>query len=656
MVIRMNKYEKENEDNDNEDWGFFSTGPPDSLRDAGYKNSAYAMAELVDNSIEEDATGLDIIMFEDFMVSGTQRRWKISEIGILDNGNGMNPFQLRCALRYQDGASQREWQRSKGGGKKMGKFGVGLPQATLSQCKRVDIWSWENGGHDSAVWTYFDFEEPETFKKIPKPISKKIPDKWLKSSDIWGNSGTLIIWSNLDRLKWKTSTGLYNNAEFLIGRMYRKMIQSGEVQIKMIALENKAPYHVRHTDRDKDGSISDDEYHEWMLKANDPLYLDPEAQANDPPVTPAFEQAGETQIWTYDIINPKTGVKSKQEVRFTTSIARKETRQGHGFNSKTALQALGGSQPHGKHARKNMGLSIIRENRELELDDSWAQGKNVAYERWWGAELCFGKEMDHIFDVSNNKQHAQRLNEVRSKDMDYFREMDDETDKEVKNRLKKEDYATWACLDVRDKMKKTIDQLRNQIQASSIKKKKARNKRHKLAEEIASKKIRERRKQGITGKSDESIITNKKDRISALRKELQDEGANEHLAEFLLEMIGKMEYDMVFAGKKIDGDVFFSPEAKVGSVIVYMNENHVAFKHLFQVLDDVDTNEELSEDQLRRKIVHATAALKLIIGSYAKLEDEADGETRKQIQRIRRDWGRYAEDFLPPDDDEYEED
>ena len=121
-------------------------------------------------------------------------------------------------------------------------------------------------------------------------------------------------------------------------------------------------------------------------------------------------------------------------------------------------------------------------------------------------------------------------------------------------------------------------------------------------------------------------------------------------------MIGKMEYDMVFAGKRIDGDVFFSPEAKVGSVIVYMNENHVAFKHLFQVLDDVDTNEELSEAQLRSKVVHATAALKLIIGSYAKLEDEADGESRRNLQRVRRDWGRYAEDFLPPKNDEYEED
>ena len=651
MVIKM-----ENNKDDEEDWGFFSTGPPESLRDAGYKNTAYALGELVDNSIEEDATDVDVIMFEDFKVSGTQRRWKISEIGILDNGNGMSPFQLRCSLRYQDGANQRQWARSKGGGKKMGKFGVGLPQATLSQCKRVDIWSWEDGGRDSAVWTYFDLDEPGTFKKIPEPISKKIPEKWIGASDIWDNSGTLIVWSNLDRLKWKTSTGLYNNAEFLIGRMYRKMIQSMQVGIMMIALENKPPFNTRYTDRDNDGIRTDDEYHSWMLRANDPLYLDPEANANDPPVNPAFEQAGETQTWVYDIVDPKTGIKSKQEVKFTTSIAIKETRAGHGYDPKIALQARGGSQPHGKHARKNMGLSIVREDRELELDDSWAQGKNVAWERWWGAELCFGKGMDHIFDVSNNKQHAQRMNEVRSKDMDYFRETYDETDKQIKNRLKKEDYATWVCLDIRDKMKKTIDQLRDQLQASSIKKKKARNKRHKLAEEIASKKIRERRAQGITGKSDQTIIANKEDRVATLRKELQEEGANENLAEFLLEMIGKMEYDMVFAGKRIDGDVFFSPEAKVGSVIVYINENHVAYKHLFQVLDDVDTNEELSEAQLRRKMVHATAALKLIIGSYAKLEDEADGEARRNLQRVRRDWGRYAEDFLPPDDDEYEED
>ena len=652
MVIEM-------ENNTDESWGFFSTGPPESLRDAGYKNTAYALGELVDNSIEEDAKDIDIIMFEKLGTSGSQRRWKIEEIGILDNGNGMSPFQLRCSLRYQDGANQRQWGRSASGGKQMGKFGVGLPQATLSQCRRVDIWSWtpDEGGIGNAHWTYFDLDEPSSFTMIPEPIPREIPEKWMDASQIWDDdSGTLIIWSNLDRLKWKTSTGLYNNAEFLIGRMYRKMIKSGEVGIKMIAYDNKPPFKLRYTDRDRDGNIGEDEYHSWMLRANDPLYLDPDANANNPPVSPAFEQAGETQVFMYDVIDPKTGQTSKQEIRFTVSIAKQITRMGHGFDPKANLQAKGGAQPHGKHARKNMGLSIIREDRELELDDSWAQGKNVAYERWWGAEVCFGKGMDHVFDVSNNKQHAQRLNEVRSKDMDYFREHDDETDKQVRNRLKEEEYDTWICLDLRDKMKKTIDQLRDQIAASSPKKKAARNKRHKLAEEIASKQIRDRRARGITGASDKTMIADKGDRIAALRDQLKEEGANEELAEYLLDMVGKMQYDMVFAGKRIDGDVFFSPEAEVGSLIVYMNENHVAFKHLFQVLDDVDTNEELSETQLRRKIVHATAALKLIIGSYAKLEDEADGETRRNLQRTRRDWGRYAEDFLPPDDDEYEED
>ena len=83
----------------------------------------------------------------------------------------------------------------------------------------------------------------------------------------------------------------------------------------------------------------------------------------------------------------------------------------------------------------------------------------------------------------------------------------------------------------------------------------------------------------------------------------------------------------------------------MGSLIVYMNENHVAYKHLFQVLDDVDTNEELSESQLRRKAVHATAALKLIIDSYAKLEDEADGGDRRSLQRTRLGQVRRG---LPP--------
>ena len=88
---------------------------PDSLRDSGYKNTAYALGELVDNSIRQMPQNVEIIMIEDLVTANKQRRWKISEIGILDNGTGMDPYQLRCALKYQDGAAQRGWERSREG-------------------------------------------------------------------------------------------------------------------------------------------------------------------------------------------------------------------------------------------------------------------------------------------------------------------------------------------------------------------------------------------------------------------------------------------------------------------------------------------------------------------------------------------------------------
>ena len=636
---------------DAENWGFFSTGPPESLRDSGYKNTAYALGELVDNSIEEDATDVDIIMFEG-REPGT-RRWRIQEIGILDNGNGMSPFQLRCSVRYQDGANQRSWARSSSGGKKMGKFGVGLPQASMSTGKRLDIWSWESGGPENAHWTYWDFNDGDSFNPILEPELKKIPEKWIQSSPIWGDSGTLIVWSDLDRLKWKTSFHLYNNSEFLIGRIYRKMIRDGQVVIKMVAYENEPPYHPRWTDRDKDGKIDDSELHDWEIRSNDPLYLDPKANANDPPVNPAFEKAGETQIWTFEIEDPVTGATSSEDVRFTLSVAKKETRQGHGFVQGESMQGMGGGQPHGNHAVKNMGLSIVRENRELELDAGWTHGKNAAWERWWGAELSFGKGMDHIFDVTNNKQHAQRLNEVSKRDWDYFKEDDIETEKEIRDRLREEDHPTWICLIIKERVTKQIDLIRKQLQRDSIVKKSQRKKRHKLAEKIASDKIKEEREKGSTARSDATVIKDPEEKREALRKQLASEGHDEALVEFLEDMLITSEYDVAIAGKPIDGEAFFSVEAKVGSLIVFLNENHKAFRHLFTVLDKIDTDEEISAEQLRREVLHATAALKVMLIAWARYEDNARGDDLRGIQRIRRTWGRYANDFLPSNDDEY---
>ena len=64
-----------------------------------------------------------------------------------------------------------------------------------------------------------------------------------------------------------------------------------------------------------------------------------------------------------------------------------------------------GTTKYGKHAADNVGVSIVRANRELTLDRGWT----IAYdptERWWGAEVEFPPTLDEIFGVTNNKQEA----------------------------------------------------------------------------------------------------------------------------------------------------------------------------------------------------------------------------------------------------------
>src|SRR3546814_14449583 len=44
-----------------------------------------------------------------------------------------------------------------------------------------------------------------------------------------------------------------------------------------------------------------------------------------------------------------------------------------------------GATPYGRHAHKNLGLSIVRADRELDLDDNWVNSYDPV-ERWWGVE------------------------------------------------------------------------------------------------------------------------------------------------------------------------------------------------------------------------------------------------------------------------------
>ena len=68
---------------------------------------------------------------------------------------------------------------------------------------------------------------------------------------------------------------------------------------------------------------------------------------------------------------------------------------------------LPGNTNYGRHARKNMGVSVVRENREILLEhffNTEGGGGSLPQNRWWGCEVRFGSGCDDLFGVDHNKQ------------------------------------------------------------------------------------------------------------------------------------------------------------------------------------------------------------------------------------------------------------
>ena len=175
-----------------------------AMRDNGYKNAAYAVAELMDNAIQAGATQVELLCADKTSVLNQRRTTRIHQIAVLDNGSGMSSDVLRMALQFGNGTNLDEEKHTG-----IGRFGMGLPSSSISQCRRVDVWSWQNGIH-SALYTYLDLDEVISggVREVPEPIFEVLPAIWRQVGEEYGSSGTLVVWSNIDRCLWRRSETL----------------------------------------------------------------------------------------------------------------------------------------------------------------------------------------------------------------------------------------------------------------------------------------------------------------------------------------------------------------------------------------------------------------------------------------------------------------
>ncbi|PLW66922.1 ATP-binding protein, partial [Pseudohalioglobus lutimaris] len=212
----------------------------DSMRDNGFLSAAHALAELIDNSIQSGADRIELITFEKRSEgSATSRAVKrIEKIGVLDNGSGMDSETLHLALEFGASVNRKDSQG-------IGKFGMGLPNSSISQCKHVDVWSWTEPGE--YKYTYLDIDEIKSgdLESIPEPIKKEVPADILAAlGDSLPSTGTLVVWSKIDRCQWKTGNSIYKHTQDVVGRMYRYYLDGEKVSIRFKSAELKNSLYI----------------------------------------------------------------------------------------------------------------------------------------------------------------------------------------------------------------------------------------------------------------------------------------------------------------------------------------------------------------------------------------------------------------------------
>ena len=154
-----------------------------SLRDVGY-DFVNAVADLIDNSVTANARRVDVTIAADGPDS-----W----VRIADDGAGMNGAQISEAMRLGSGGHSYAADD-------LGKFGLGLKTASLSQARSVTVASRSNPTRRQIDCRQLDLDEVTTADRweIVHPAAADRPAA--VTEPLAHATGTVVLWTKLDRV------------------------------------------------------------------------------------------------------------------------------------------------------------------------------------------------------------------------------------------------------------------------------------------------------------------------------------------------------------------------------------------------------------------------------------------------------------------------
>ena len=198
------------------------------MREIGYKGTATALCELIDNSEQAGATRVDIVFGYD------RGNKKPARLALIDDGHGMSPRMLRAAVLW--GGTHRENDRTG-----FGRFGYGLPSACVSQGRSFTVYSRHEQGDWFSVTVDLDeiaageYTNEHGLIVVPEAVSSVLPDFVSEAvesqADLATFTGTVVLIDQLDKIDKRTTSKLVDVLLTQFGVIYHKISKRCEIRV-----------------------------------------------------------------------------------------------------------------------------------------------------------------------------------------------------------------------------------------------------------------------------------------------------------------------------------------------------------------------------------------------------------------------------------------
>lgn len=377
----------------------------ESQRRSGYRNTAAAAREIVDNAMEAGATRIDVCIAKPKQLQKHQRTESISAIAFIDNGSGMLPKMAQYALSWGSGTHFDDPAF-------IGKFGFGLPNASINQTREVEVYTRTEAGAPISM-SKLDVREVKKhgLQTIDEPVEAMLPEfvqAYLDKQGLPFDHGTVVVWVEPDRVTYRTASTMREHLLDDFGVTYRYLLDRASVYV--------------------DGK---------KVEAVDPLFLTPGARYFLEQEKGGAEQSAEWNIAVKYAFDPESGqmalTKVNDEAELDVgdpnviavgAIYVRVSRFPYGFAEHKDGKAETDAHRRFEIRKSRRGMSFVRAKREVETVDvfpkslrdqskglgDWPLLQSYAYH--WGIEVRFEPALDEVFGITNDKQTVRPIEDL----------------------------------------------------------------------------------------------------------------------------------------------------------------------------------------------------------------------------------------------------